>query len=261
MAAASRAGRIDVDDIEGELKRMLDEATERLRASERAYDEFRVSARVELLRGEVEKLVDQRVELMDVTIRLEGERARLVRLEGELQKHEQVTSLKQSIVDDPALAEAARSVSTPRDLLGLQISREAFNRVFQNLDEEAVDTRAHVAALEQQRLRLTQTAGLEGSQLSRFTQLYGRESMLEHLGIERRLAAESYQAVATKYQGTRLAAIGRTPQLLIVDPALTPELPVSRYLARNILLGLTAGCLFGCVIVMLRLAFAGMARS
>jgi len=45
--------------------------------------------------------------------------------------------------------------------------------------------------------------------------------------------------------------------LLVVDPALPPERSLGRYLARNVLLGLTVGLLLGCVIVMLRQAFIG----
>ena len=261
VAAATRASRIDVDDIEGELKHMLDEATERLRTTEKAYADFRVSARIEMLEREVETLVGQRSDLMDVVVELEGERARLARLEGELQKHMPVTSLKQSIVDDPALAEAARSVAPSRDLLGVQVSRETANTVFQNLDEEAAKARAHVASLEQQRVGLSQAAGLDGNQLSRFTQLYERESALERLDVEREVAKKSYEAVAARYQGARLSAIGRTPQLLIVDLARTPDEPLGRYLVRNTLLGITAGLLLGCITVMLRQALTGPGGS
>ena len=81
--------------------------------------------------------------------------------------------------------------------------------------------------------------------------------MLGQLDIERRLAQKSYEDIASRHQGSRLAAIGRTPQLLVVDPALPPERPLGRYLARNALLGITVGLLLGCVIVMLRQALTG----
>lgn len=258
VAAATRASRIDVDDIGGELRQMLGEATERLRASEKAYDEYRASARIEMLQREVETLVDQRGALMGVMVELEGERARLARLEGELGKRDAVTSLRQSIVDEPALNEAARgSTATAKDLLGVQMMRETSNTVYQNLDEDASKTRAQVALLEQQRQRLTQVAGVNGSELSRFTQLYERQSVLERLDTERRLARKSYEAVADKYQGSRLAAVGRTPQLLVVDPAVAPEEALGRYTVRNTLLGATVGLLIGCVGVMLRHALSG----
>jgi uncharacterized protein involved in exopolysaccharide biosynthesis len=262
VAAATRAARIDVETIQGELKVMLEEATSRLRSAEQAYDDFRVSARLEMLQKEVETLVGQRSELMKVMVELDAERARLARLEGDLAKHEPVTSLRQTIVDDPALSEVARGNATaPRDLLGMTMTRETPNDVFGNLDEEAAKSRAEVAFLEQQRARLTQTAGLTGTELTRMTQLYERQSMLERLDVERRLARKSYEDIAARYQGTQLAAIGRTPQLLVVDPALPPVRPLSRYLARNVLLGLTAGALLACVVVMLGQALASARRG
>ena len=53
------------------------------------------------------------------------------------------------------------------------------------------------------------------------------------------------------------AAVGRTPHLLVVDPAIPPENAVGRYLARNTLLGLTVGILFGCLGAIVRHALAG----
>ncbi|MBP7776993.1 MAG: hypothetical protein KA371_07690 [Acidobacteria bacterium] len=262
VAAASRAGRIDVETIESDLKRMLDAAAERLTAAERAYDEYRTSARFELVEREVETLVSQRGELMDVVVQLDGERARLAKLESDLAKLSPVTPLRQAVVDAPALAEAARAaLPEGRDLLGLEMTRELPNTVYANLDEEASKTRAHVAFLDRRRQRLAAAAGLEGKQLTRLTQLYERESKLEALDSERRLARDSYEAISSRHQVTRLNAVGRTPQLLVVDPAMAPDLPMSRYTLRNLILGVTAGCLLGCVGVLLREALAGARRA
>ena len=262
VTAATRASQLDVDALHDELRRMLDEATVRLRAAEKAYDDYRVTARVEMLQREVDTLVSQRGQLMDVIVELQGQRARLVRLDGDLASRDRVTSLRQGIVDDPALSEVARNTPTaPRDLLNLQMTRETSNAVFANLDEEAVRTRAHVAFLEQQQARLAAAAGVDGAQLTKLTQLYERQSVLEALDSERRLARKSYENVADKFQGARLAAIGRTPHLLVVDPAIAPESALGRYLVRNTLLGLAVGILLGCVGVMVRHALAGQPRT
>jgi uncharacterized protein involved in exopolysaccharide biosynthesis len=93
------------------------------------------------------------------------------------------------------------------------------------------------------------------------TQLYERESTLVRLDSERRIARKSYEDIATRYQGTQLSAIGRAPQLIIVDPAIAPDRPVGRYLARNLVLGVTAGLLLGCVAVLLREALAAPRRA
>lgn len=262
VAAATRASQLDVDALHEELRRMLDEATVRLRAAEKAYDDYRVTARVEMLEREVETLVSQRGQLMDVIVELQGQRARLVRLDGDLASRDRVTSLRQEIVDDPAVSEIARNTpAAPRDLLNLQMTRETSNAVFANLDEEAARTRAHIAFLEQQQARLAAAAGVDGAQLTKLTQLYERESVLASLDSERKLARKSYENVADKFQGSRLAAIGRTPHLLVVDPALASGSALGRYLVRNTLLGLAVGILLGCVGVMVRHALAGQSLT
>lgn len=253
VTAATRVSRIDVETIERDLQKMLDAATARLRAAEQAYDGYRITARFEMVEREVEKLVGQRTELMDAIVDLDSERARLARLEGDLASLTPVIPLRQALVDEPSLGEAARVAGGGRqDLLSLEITREAPNTVYASVREEASKTRAHVAFLEQRRQRLTAAAGLNGSQLTRLTQLYEQESMLARLDSERQLARTSFQSIAARLQGTQLAAIGRAPQLLIVDPAISPDRPVSRYLARNVVLGVTAGLLLGCVGVLLR---------
>jgi polysaccharide biosynthesis transport protein len=262
VVAATKASRIDVETIERDLRQMLDAATARLRAAEQAYDGYRITARFEMVEREVETLVGQRSDLMEVVVDLEGERARLARLESDLSSLTPVTPLRQAVVDEPVLGEAARAAgANTRDLLSLEMTREAPNAVYASLKEEASKTRAHVAFLEQRRQRLTASAGLEGSQLARMTQLYERESMLARLDSELTIARKSYEDIAARYQGTRLAAIGRAPQLLIVDPAIAPDRPMSRYLARNLLLGVTAGLLLGCVGVLLREALAAPRRA
>ena len=46
--------------------------------------------------------------------------------------------------------------------------------------------------------------------------------------------------------------MGRTPQVLLVDPAVAPDRPLSRYLARNVLLGVSVGALLACVALLMR---------
>ena len=122
--------------------------------------------------------------------------------------------------------------------------------MFSEIDTSVAQSRAEVASLERQRTRLLEATGLKGNQLTRLTQLYEREATLERLDLERKLARKSYEDVAAKYQGAKLATIGRTPQLQVVDPALVPNRPEGRYLVRNVLLGVLAGLLLGAVFIL-----------
>ena len=82
--------------------------------------------------------------------------------------------------------------------------------------------------------------------------MYRSESRLDQLEAERRIARKTYEDVASRYQGARLTAFARTPQLVVVDPALVPDRPTRRYLARNALLGFVVGALLGGMAAILR---------
>jgi uncharacterized protein involved in exopolysaccharide biosynthesis len=84
--------------------------------------------------------------------------------------------------------------------------------------------------------------------------MYRRESRLEQLDAERKIARATYEDVASRYQGARLAAIARTPQLQVVAPALVPDVPEGRFLVRNVLLGTVVGTLLGCLLALGRKA-------
>ena len=103
-----------MDTVEGELKTMLDQATDRMRAAETSYDDYRRTAQVELVKKEVDTLLLQRAELMKVSVDLEAERAKLARAEKELGAREPITNLRQTIVENPAAAEIAPDKARPR---------------------------------------------------------------------------------------------------------------------------------------------------
>jgi capsular polysaccharide biosynthesis protein len=253
--AVAAAGRVDVTAVERELKAMLEAADARRLDAERQYEEYRSGAQVELVEKEVATLLGQRAALMDASVRLEAERARLARLEGELAGRDRLLSLRQSIVDDPAMAEVARGVAPERrDLLGLEVRSDAQDPVYSGIDAQVALSRGLVASLEQEVARLTSSVGPGGTPLQRLSQLYERQSQLERLDSERRLAAKAYDDVASRYMGARLASIGRLPQLAMVDPAMVPDAPMGRYLARNVFLGLVSGALLAGAWLMIRLA-------
>jgi polysaccharide biosynthesis transport protein len=246
-----RAGRDEVAAVEQALQPILGESASRLEHAERAYDDFRRSARLELLTKEIETLLEQRADLMKVTVELAAARAGLDLVEREVQKRQPLTALRQNLSESPALTEAARgSTTSSRELLGLEMRREEANPVFEALDEKAATSRAEVASLERQRTQLL--AGVSEKELGRLSELYQRESTLARLDLERKLARTAYEGAATRYQGARVAVLGRVPQLVVVDPALPPDRPLSRYLARNVVLGLFVGTLFGAIAVLVR---------
>jgi len=249
------ANRSELGTVEGELKTMLEQATDRVKAAEAAYNDYRRTAQIELVRNEVETLLRQRAELFEVNVTLEAERGRLAKAEKELSSRSATTTLRQSVVEDPAATEVARAAGgSAHDLLGLEMSRQERSRVFEEIDGQVAQTRAKVASLERQAARLTQATRLKNGELEPLSRLYEREATLDRLEVERNLARSSYEGVASKYQGAKLAAMVRTPRLQVVDAATVPSVPVRRYLARNAMLGVVLGLLAGCIIVFGRAA-------
>jgi uncharacterized protein involved in exopolysaccharide biosynthesis len=262
IARALDANRTELGTVEGELKTMLDQATDRVEAAEAAYNDYRRTAQIELVRNEVETLLRQRAELFEVNVTLEAERARLATAEKERSSRSPTTTLRQSVVEDPATTEVARAAGgSARDLLGLEMNRQERNLVFEEIDGQIAQTRAKVASLERQAARLTQATRLKNGELEPLSQLYQREATLDRLDVQRNLARSSYESVASKYQGAKLAAMVQTPRLQVVDAATVPSVPVPRYIARNAMLGVVLGLLAGCIIVFGREALGNAVRS
>ncbi len=249
---ANRMSRSDVDVIDAELKAMVDAAEARLKEAEQAYEDYRKTAQYEAVEREIAMLLEQRTDLMQVTVDLEAERARLARAEEEAARQQPLTSLRQSLVDDPAMHQAAKGEAAGRDALTIEMRREVPNEVATRLTEEVAVSRAQVAALEKRRASLAQSAGVAGKSLGRLDELYRRESRLQRLEVELKLAQKAYEDVSAKYHGARLSAMARTPQLRVVDAAIAPDLPRSRYATRNAVFGVAVGALLACAVVILR---------
>jgi uncharacterized protein involved in exopolysaccharide biosynthesis len=92
--------------------------------------------------------------------------------------------------------------------------------------------------------------------VARLNDRYSRDSRLSRLELERAVARNSFEQAAARYQIARMEATGRTPQVVVVDSAVPPEVPVSRLLVRNIALGLLTGVLIGLLVTV-----AGMLRG
>jgi uncharacterized protein involved in exopolysaccharide biosynthesis len=249
IALARSVDESGVAQVERDLKLLLDESAAALAAAERAYDEYRSKAQLDLLRKDVETLLDQREELGKLLVEVEAERGKLAQAEADLGARSRVGTLTRSIDADPALLEAARaSGQSGNGLLGLQLTDQYVDEVYAKLDEEIATSRAALAALEHQRDQLVKGRQVGGEQLARLNELYERESRLARLALEQSIARKTYEEIAVRYGSARLEAAGRTPQVLVADAAVPPERPVGRMLVRNAALGLLAGAMLGALI-------------
>jgi uncharacterized protein involved in exopolysaccharide biosynthesis len=153
-----------------------------------------------------------------------------------------VDIVKRTIDSDPALMESARSsASQPNSLLGLETRNELINWVYQELDAQVAESRTNLASLERQKAQIVDVRKLGGPQLAKLTQLYQAESQLSDLQMQRDLARTVYLQVATTYETARMQVAGRSAQLQMIEPAVPPDRPESRHVARNTLIAAMVG--------------------
>jgi tyrosine-protein kinase Etk/Wzc len=105
--------------------------------------------------------------------------------------------------------------------------------------------------MEQEKSQLVGVRKLGGAQLAQLTQLYEKESELSRLEAERDLTRKIYTDIATSYERARLNVAGRSSEIEIIAPAIQPDRPVSRNVARNAVIALIAGLLISALGVLI----------
>ena len=222
------AQRLNTEGIDYTAERILEErdATfKRMQNAERAMRDFQRSTPIEALRIDVESLLDRRPELVGLSVRIQGERARVQQAEAELAKQEKIRTTKRA-VDPPA--------ASPDDL---RIRGERLdpyiNPVYEALERDLTQARTELAALEQQRKELVSRLQLDTRTGTRLAELYDAEAKFSALTREQDIARTAYFNAATKYEEARLESTVRSPRLQILDVALPPDRPVAPRPLRN----------------------------
>lgn len=224
----------------------LKELNERLEAAQARLLDFQRSHQVDLLRGDVESLLEQRKELAGVIVKLAAERGRLESAERELRARSRTTSVTKSIESEPALMEAARQKGQ-KDVLGLELRTESPNQVFESLDQEVATARANVAALERQRAQLAGAGTAGSNKQGQLTALYQQENALDRLKLDFELAKSAYGEAAAKFENATLQVASRSAELQVVDPAVPPDRPFAPRAVRDSLIWLVAGLVISSV--------------
>jgi uncharacterized protein involved in exopolysaccharide biosynthesis len=233
-----------------ELSTRLDTAQGQLLA-------FQRTNQVDLLRGDVEALLEQRKELGSLLVRLASERGRLEAAEAELKTRARTTSVKKSIDTDPAMMEAARQKGQT-DVLGLELRTESPNPVFESLDQQVATARANVAALEKQRAQLVNVNRLGSARQEPLTALYQQETTLDRLKLDFELAKSAYGEAAAQYENATLQVASRSAELQVVDPAVPPDRPFAPRPLRDALTWFAAGLALAVIVF---LTSAAITRS
>ena len=98
--------------VRSQLKMLLDQSAERLKAAEEQYLDYQDQAQVELLRRDTDRMIRERGELLRLRIDIETEKARLAASEQEILKHDRVLSLPRAAAAEAALQRGADRTST-----------------------------------------------------------------------------------------------------------------------------------------------------
>jgi uncharacterized protein involved in exopolysaccharide biosynthesis len=209
------------------IKEQLDLAVKRLDVAETNQREYRQQTRAEALRRDVETRLggpptfsapgtsqtsvfvgtqaSGTAGLLDLTVKIASERARLLATERELAGRSHVGA-------------AAGVVDT----------------VYQELDAAAAATRSNLASLEKQKAELTSAHTLDAGTVALLDHLYAIETELARLDVEREVAEKNYKDLSQKYQEARLQVIGKSAEFVVIDPAVPADRPVPRNVVRNV---------------------------
>lgn len=272
--------------IQEQLKGHLDGAASRLEASEKELLAFQQQAQVELLKEDTQAMLDERGDLLKLVIAIESEKARLAAAEQEIKRQEPVLSVGRAVGGEEALRrfDAKRNADTPpkaaaataetrrqavtgaredggerpqgRDTSAdaelLDLTNPFVNPVYQTLDFQIATSRTRLAALEQERRQLVDVRKLGGEAFSRLSELYRRQIDLARRQTNFDLAKKIHSDLSVRFEESRTAVLGTSPQLQLVDPAITPDRPVSRRRGLLTVVGLLTGFLAMSLIVLTR---------
>ena len=265
--------------VRDQLKSYLDQARERLQAAEKELLTFKRQAQVELLKADADAMLAERGDLLNLTIGIESERARLKTAQEELTKYDRVLPIPRAVGAEIALQRAAAATepgtpppptpgkprgeaNSPSGLPGqdpravdpemLDQTGAFVNPVYQTLEFQIATSRSRLAALERQRREMVDVRKLGGDSLDKLSVLYTRQMELARLQSSYDVAGKVYTDLLVKYEQAATIAVAGSRQLQIVDAAVTPDRPVPRRRGTSAALGLAAGLLAAGLIVIVR---------
>ena len=280
--AISLTRRLNDDEgslLQDQLKSHLTDAAARMAATEKDLLAYRQGAQLELLKTDTDSLLEERAELLNLTIAIESERARLDEATKEIARQSPILSSGRAVGAEEALRHAqqqAAGTSLPvaaparqrdstagaeparrdgdkgaADPRSLDLSNPYVNPVYQTLDFQIATSRTALKALEEQRRQIVEVRHIGGQELARLSELYRREIDLARLETSFDLAKRVHSDLLVRYEESRTQSLGSSPQLQLVDEAIVPERPLPRQHARFLALGLVLGILTAAAAVLL----------
>jgi uncharacterized protein involved in exopolysaccharide biosynthesis len=242
--------RAEVQSVQLFLKDEIEKARAHMKDAQERVLAYKESAQIELARKDVESRLGQRGQLLGLQVEIGAETARLAKAEEELAKQQRILTIKRSIEADPVLTQVAREVSDPgTSLVGLGLREEIVNQVYETLAQQVSASRTKLSALQRQRAELTETLKVGAPEVPGLSQLYKKESELAKLDLEFELAKKVYSDLVARFEDANHT--GRSTELQVVDPALTPTRPASAGTFFRLVAGLFLGMTLSMLLALL----------
>jgi uncharacterized protein involved in exopolysaccharide biosynthesis len=246
VETAQRLNVEGIEDMTRRIKHQRDTALERLKALDRAVEDYQRRTQIEVLRNDVDAMLQRRTDALDLIVQIQGERARVRQSEAELAKQQEVRTVRRAV-------DSVRDDRGGQDSDGLKIRSDLLdpyvNPVYDALQRDLTQARAHLASLEQQRRELVDRLQLDAPSAAKLNRLYEVEAGLESLTREQQVARTAYVNAADKFEDAQLQSTVRTPRLHILDPALPPDAPVAPRPLRNTLAAVFVALAVGGIVV------------
>ena len=233
-----RNGAITSRDV---LKKQMDEAALRLDAAQARVLEFQAATHIDLLEEDIQSKLKDRDAIARLEIELQGEKARLTRIEEELSRQPKMLEATRASTDGSTSKPGAGRLIE----IGSDKADPFTNPVYSMLEYEVAQSRAKMSGLEEQ---IRGTRGRAGpAQTKMLNTLYARRMELNRLQADADVSKHVYESLATQHEQARGRTVGVTPPLLIVDAPVQPDRPLSRAIPQFAILGGLVGLLFGVV--------------
>jgi uncharacterized protein involved in exopolysaccharide biosynthesis len=252
VTTAQRLNVEGIDDMTRRIKAQRDAALDRLNGLSREVQDFRQHAQLEVLENDVDTILARRPDALELTVQIQGERARVRQMEAELARQPEVRSVPRA-TDDVPEPPARSDAGTAKDPEGLKIRSDLqnpyINPVYDALQRDLSRSRTQLASLEQQRRELADRIELDAPSAKKLNRLYDAQAGLDALTRDEDVARTAYVNAANKYEDARLQSTVRTPRLNILDAALPPDHPVAPRALRNTLAAMLVALTLAAIVV------------
>lgn len=247
----------DLTDLRGYLQQQVQKSKDELRVREtelrKVQGEARVEGEKERLKGLLEVRAEIEKQLAEAEQDAAGSDQAAKSIRAALAGQNRVLTLERSVVDDPALREAATAGQsrTPKELLGLRMQQQQINPLYEESEPELVKAEADAASARARRdaARTQLRANLQ--EVERVGREFGVSSTrVDAAQAEFDIAKGAYENFSKSYEQSLLSVRAQIPELKLVTPATPDTQPVGPRVTVNVAIVVASSLIFGIFVVL-----------